>query len=144
MSVSVPSGLAALSLVLMGSLASLGCQRMLCGEPTLLREIASPDGRTHLGVFDRNCGATTGSMMVVMVRDGKTYEDARETEILVVHGLPNVSLTWEFGRLVVALTAEAESSVIERRTRARGVDVGFVTIPGTTKANGDGAGPRRR
>ena len=109
-----------------------GCQRLLCSD-SLKAETPSPDGRFVAGVFERNCGATTGFVTYVALRskDGSFSQDVNFA-VLVLDTDDQPKMQWTDGRtLMIELSKEAVARRSRMETSWREVTVGYLYPPGS-------------
>lgn len=105
-----------------------GCTMSACGN-NVLRDAISPDGKHIATVFERNCGATTSYVRVVMVRDSASSFDGGSIDdfIFTMQGQYKVDVRWEsIGELVI-VRAMRSQDIFKNLDSWQGIRVSYST-----------------
>lgn len=81
--------------VALASLFLVGCARTECGN-RIIAEAISPDAKNVATHFERNCGATTPFVQVVMIRKiGSQFQgDNPESYVFTIQGSHAITVEW--------------------------------------------------
>jgi hypothetical protein len=92
-----------------------GCRQLLCSD-VVLETATSPDGRRAVDVVERNCGATSGSLTMVSVRDqGESFTGEMKDAVLVVMRRSRVRVSWRDGGHLTVKLPESDSVFVKQR-----------------------------
>jgi hypothetical protein len=105
--------------------ALAACGSNLCSNE-VIAEIPSPDGAYVATVFERNCGATTPFIRVVMLRSASSTLDAdRHADwVSTTEGQPTVDVRW-LNENELQVTSAGGGRVGTRRTQWNRVRISF-------------------
>jgi hypothetical protein len=96
------------------SLLSFGC------SSSVLLETVSPDGQYISTVFERNCGATSPYLRIVILRPKGTrlHVENDGSWVFATEGQPNVEVIWSGPRQLIVLTHGYSLTPNEQRLKA--------------------------
>lgn len=93
---------------------------------TVISESPSPSGQLLAVVFERDCGATTGTnTQICFRRSTEPFEPEKQPSFLVFEGDGRVSLSWKTpAHLVIRLPPDAK--VFQNESEASGIKIEYV------------------
>lgn len=97
-----------------------------CGND-VFREVASPDRKHIATVFERNCGATTDYVRVVMIRDKSDRFDGDDVDefIFTMQGRHNVDVRWVNANHLVIVRPERTQDIFKNRDSWKGIKITY-------------------
>lgn len=107
--------------ILFASLCS-GCMEPDCSND-IIQDLPSPNGKTRIVLFSRNCGATTGfNTQAMILNAGEPMPDEEGNVFIVDKGKATASWTNVGGILV---TLDHEALVFKQEALVRGIPIEY-------------------
>lgn len=111
-------------LVLAAALVANAC---ICGHE-LIRESTSPGGEYVASVLERNCGATTDYVTVVVLRNA-TEPLNPSNVVFSLSGVAEIGLRWDAPSHLVIERPLRKDRIMAELPSSRGVVITYVTTP---------------
>lgn len=97
-----------LMVVVLGVVLATNCDRLMCGEHQAMT-VVSPGGKYSATVFERDCGATTGFVTLVMLYPSRDQPKAdREQAVVLYEGKVQAQLKWKTDHELYISASDAE------------------------------------
>lgn len=103
-----------------------GCFGPVCGN-VVLEESISPDGKKVASLFERNCGATTNYVQVVIIRESESSFEGNKTEdfIFTMTGQQKIEIQWENANHLVIKRPSNANDIFKELKSWEGIEVSY-------------------
>lgn len=104
----------------------VGCSGPECGN-VILKESISPNGKKVALLFERNCGATTPFVQVVIIRDNGSDFDGNNTEdfIFTMKGQQLIEIQWENAKRLAIIRPLDKNNIFKEQKSWEGIEISY-------------------